>query len=159
MEFGLEEDTHNRLKGMGWHMANKCVLCNGEEETDGHLFMGCPSTLAVWKNVSGERDEVIQLLQDQQDAMVVLKQWPKLQVPGLGSYIWTLLPYVVLWSVWSMRTDVIFQEEGFSVEAATMRVKATLWAWLAMLPESLKERSKHNFINLARNWQAVLEPG
>ncbi|KAF5189986.1 hypothetical protein FRX31_020427 [Thalictrum thalictroides] len=90
--------------------------------------MGCPSTLAVWKNVLGERDEVIQLLQDQQDAMVVLKQWPKLQ-------------------------------EGFSVEAAMMRIKATLRAWLAMLPESLKDRSKRNFISLARNWQAVLEPG
>ncbi|KAF5189291.1 hypothetical protein FRX31_021124 [Thalictrum thalictroides] len=147
-----------RLKGMGWHMANKCVLCNGEEETVVHLFMGCPSTLAILKNVSGERDEVIQLLQDQQDAMVVLKQWPKLQVSGLGSYIWTLLPYAVLWSAWSMRNEVIFQE-GFSVEAATMRIKATLWAWLAMLPENLKERSKRNFISLARNWQAVLWPG
>ncbi|KAF5202142.1 hypothetical protein FRX31_008273 [Thalictrum thalictroides] len=82
--------------------------------------MGCPSTFAVWMKVSGERVEVIQMLQDQHDAMVVLKQWPKLQVTGLGSYIWTLLPYAILWSVWCMRNEVIFQEEGFSVEAAAM---------------------------------------
>ncbi|KAF5204695.1 hypothetical protein FRX31_005718, partial [Thalictrum thalictroides] len=66
--------------------------------------------------------------------------WPKQQVIGLGSYIWKILPYGIMWCVWTTQKEAVFQDIVFSVEAAILRTKATLWAWFVMKPESLKER-------------------
>ncbi|KAF5189525.1 hypothetical protein FRX31_020883 [Thalictrum thalictroides] len=65
---------------------------NREEETADHLLLSCKSIMAVWRNLTGGCDEAAQVIQEQQNVMVVLKQWPKLQVTELGAYLWKMLP-------------------------------------------------------------------
>ncbi|KAF5187926.1 hypothetical protein FRX31_022489 [Thalictrum thalictroides] len=50
--------------------------------------------------------------------------------PGLFSV--KAIPYVLIWSIWTLGNEVISQGANFSSEAAVTRVKVSLWAWLAM---------------------------
>ncbi|XP_074271188.1 uncharacterized protein LOC141595114 [Silene latifolia] len=43
--------TVDNLKTRGFHMANRCCLCQHQEETHVHLFFNCSYTNQVWSSI------------------------------------------------------------------------------------------------------------
>ncbi|KAF5205465.1 hypothetical protein FRX31_004948, partial [Thalictrum thalictroides] len=45
-----------------------------------------------------------------------LRDWSKKGNNGLGGRVWELLPYAVIWVLWTTRNDFIFKEKAFNIE-------------------------------------------
>ncbi|KAF5178249.1 hypothetical protein FRX31_032164, partial [Thalictrum thalictroides] len=132
---------------MGWHLANRCALCSRDEETISHLFQSCSVSAAVWRGLVGNCQAALQLVQEGITGLIA--HWPLLNLTGIRAVLWPLLLYSVVWSVW-VRNEIIFEDVATTADKITKRVKASLWAWMAMvkgsLTESLKEAITGSFL-------------
>ncbi|KAF5187223.1 hypothetical protein FRX31_023187 [Thalictrum thalictroides] len=55
-----------------------------------------------------------------------LVNWPRLNNRGLSEATWSILPYTVLWVLWCIRNQVVFENGTFNLDSAVKQIKFTL---------------------------------
>uniref|UniRef100_A0A453JDW6 Reverse transcriptase zinc-binding domain-containing protein n=1 Tax=Aegilops tauschii subsp. strangulata TaxID=200361 RepID=A0A453JDW6_AEGTS len=86
-----------------------CELCNEQvEESDLHLFRGCPLALSCWDMIIPHKQRYTSVLYD---ALLALDQLPK--EVGLNFII------MACWQIWMQRNDKIFRDENTPQERSS----------------------------------------
>ncbi|KAF5207646.1 hypothetical protein FRX31_002767 [Thalictrum thalictroides] len=145
--------TLENLNARGMQLAPFCCLCVGSEESMGHLFLHCCFVDSVWESVlsplNGQRPNLFNFLTVES----FLHAWPRVQGSVFVQKVWELVPYVVIWSVWCARNDVIFKGKRRNAEQVRRETMAYLWNWLAVD----EERGDHHFSDLILGWEAMVQ--
>ncbi|KAF5186270.1 hypothetical protein FRX31_024143, partial [Thalictrum thalictroides] len=126
--------TKDILNHRGQNLDLLCSMCNLGNESISHLFMHCSKALEVWYVLLQPRRRSFSNVLTADTVEELLIAWPKGKGGHLGSRIWELLPYAVIWVFWRIRNDLIFSNKLFSVERTCNEIKATLWYWLGAWP-------------------------
>ena len=104
--------TLDQLKKRGRPLANKCFLCEEEEEeTLNHLLVHCPKVRMLWELIlSIIRFGWVFPFSVQQ----VLLAWQGTKVGKKRKKVWRAAPLCLFWTVWCERNRVVFNNEPFS---------------------------------------------
>ncbi|KAE8679344.1 crossover junction endonuclease MUS81-like isoform X2 [Hibiscus syriacus] len=94
------------LKKMGVPIGDDflCSLCNSCEEYVQHLFIACQVSWDLWNRVIAFWGILSVLPGDPQS---LLSSWSDLRP---YSTLWKLIPGAVLWSIWKIRNEIIFEK-------------------------------------------------
>jgi len=90
------------LQARGWAGPSRCALCKSDCESVHHLFVKCPFTCAVWKQV---------LL-----SLKISPRWTGASVSSCFNNWQTSpnsypsLPAILCWNIWTDRNEAIFDE-------------------------------------------------
>lgn len=114
---GIPLSTNNQL----------CVFCSIELETLDHILLGCPFSKLVWKEMFLWCGFLIDL-----GGLVwnSLKVWcvasKKFGVKkGTDSLLWM----AVMWRIWCLRNDIIFNGAKVSLSDLVWDIKLKVWKW------------------------------
>ncbi|KAF5203667.1 hypothetical protein FRX31_006745, partial [Thalictrum thalictroides] len=86
---------------------------------------------------------------------MLLKFWPNIDLTEFSHYIWAILPYAIMWVIWCLRNDAIFNNADFLCEKVVITIKATIWSWLEISKDSLHCRAGHAFNELRTEWATM----
>ncbi|KAF5196697.1 hypothetical protein FRX31_013715 [Thalictrum thalictroides] len=86
----------------------------------------------------------------------MLQSWKDFNSREVASEIWAILPYALLWTVWRVRNEVIFQGGTADEYKVIQRIKATIWGWLNMSHMAKSLRDKFQFTDTLFGWQYVM---
>ncbi|KAJ6674332.1 hypothetical protein OIU79_021509 [Salix purpurea] len=98
-------NTADRVHG---EICTRCVLCNEDEETHGHLFFNCSFTAGIWA-VTGRRAQVRWPANDQD-----IFHWASLNLQGIldaKHIIAKLILSSTVYFVWYERNNRIFKHQ------------------------------------------------
>ena len=107
--------------------SQRCPICNGEDETEDHLFLSCPVSKAVWTwifkwcGVNMEQfnslDHLLSILVD--NATSAKKRMMSEAIVG-GA----------VWSIWKARNNLVFKGNSFSAPIVFGEFQASLYTWV-----------------------------
>ncbi|XP_058741005.1 uncharacterized protein LOC131613343 [Vicia villosa] len=110
-------------------MENRCPLCAASEENTLHLFLNCPTTATVWKQVLTwlDREHSIQI--------DIIDHFLSFNTTFKGKYgknkermVWM----DTTWSVWRMRNDLLFNSIEVDVGELVFNIKLVSRLWLGI---------------------------
>lgn len=124
----------------------RCPLCKDDSETIHHLFLGCPFTKRVWKEVSNLLKK--QLRWEGESVLAIWEQW--WNHSSEGNLI--NLPPIVCWGVWLARNRSLFKDNIPSAEATAIQSTAVY----SSIPEPentrIKPQSREETIRAGVPW-------
>ncbi|KAF5197564.1 hypothetical protein FRX31_012847 [Thalictrum thalictroides] len=132
-----------------------CVLCNAAAETACHLFVSCPFVQLVWDALIGHLDRATTVLQPAEPRSI-LSAWPDINTRGIGEDIWRVLPYSVLWVLWTARNEIVFCQGTFDLRGIIKRIKCMIWAWLDINSQRRNLKKDHQVTELLQGWELVI---
>ena len=136
--------TLNQLKKRGRSLANRCYLCEEEEETLNHLLVHCSKARMLWELIL---------------AIVwfgwvfpfsvrkVLLAWQGRKVGKKRKKVWRAVPLSLFWAVWCERNRVVFDNETFSMYRLKNSFICSFWYW-ANVSSGVRDKSILDFFNL-----------
>ncbi|XP_026420601.1 uncharacterized protein LOC113316662 [Papaver somniferum] len=123
--------TRVMLEHRGVHIAsNMCLFCNGEPETQIHLFMHCPGITDIW-NYFINSCKVTWVMP--QSLTSLLQIWNTFRFNGVKKDLQKLIPFAVVWVIWLERNDGMHGRRHKSDEEIKMSIKQTLHLWTVKL--------------------------
>ncbi|KAL5699067.1 hypothetical protein ACHQM5_030019 [Ranunculus cassubicifolius] len=143
--------TMDKLIDRGMNIENRCVLCGVEEESMEHLFMDCRFSSEIWRLVALEKESVWDVFEPTNTVRDILVKWPELKNRGIGEHVWYVLPYAVMWVIWTERNNVIFEGGEVSLGKTVHRVRATCWDWLLCTEQGKQCRKESSFWSFVRS--------
>ncbi|KAF5186031.1 hypothetical protein FRX31_024380 [Thalictrum thalictroides] len=148
--------TKDRLHSMGITENATCVLCNSNCETVSHLFVLCPMTQMVWQALIGHLNRASTVLQHD-DPKVIITAWPCINTRGIGEDIWLLIPYALMWVIWSVRNNIIFSNGKFELQKTVKIIKYLIWAWLEINGQRRNLKKDHRVSELLQGWEMLIQ--
>ncbi|KAF5174968.1 Reverse transcriptase zinc-binding domain [Thalictrum thalictroides] len=148
--------TVDNLNSQGFCIPNRCVLCKRSKETIHHLFLSCPTAKLIWSDLTGHMARM-NGIREHTSPRNMLLNWPTLNARGIGEATWSILPYVVLWVLWSVRNEIIFDNGVFERELVIKKVKCTIWGWLDVIGKSVDVKNDHTIAELLLNWENMVQ--
>eukprot|EP00253_Pinus_taeda_P036400 PITA_36400 len=110
----------------------RCSLCKDDSETIPHLFLGCPFTKRVWKEVTNLLKK--HLRWEGESVLAIWEQWwNHSSEENLRN-----LPPIVCWGVWLERNKCLFKDNVPSAEATTIQSTVVY----SSIPEPENTRNK-----------------
>ena len=118
--------TLDQLKRRGMTFANRCFMCEEDEETIDHLLIHCKSARMLWNlflSIVGTSwvfpHSVLHTLLVWQGAVVVKKR----------KKIWIAAPLCLFWTLWHARNSLVFENEVTSAQRIKANFVSNLWTW------------------------------
>ena len=99
--------TLDQLKRRGVTLANRCFICEGEEESIDHLLIHCPRAKMLWElflAVVGSSWVLPQTVRQ------TLLAWQSANVGRKRKRIWMAAPLCLFWTVWQVRNRAAFED-------------------------------------------------
>ena len=116
--------TLDQLKRRGRALANRCFLCEEDEEDINHLLLHCKKAKMLWDlllTIVGTSwvfpNSVIQMLLSWQGASVGKKR----------KNIWMAAPVCLFWIVWHNRNLLVFEDKATSDQRTKFLFLSKLW--------------------------------
>ncbi|XP_026451412.1 uncharacterized protein LOC113351684 [Papaver somniferum] len=105
-----------------------CPLCQSHDETIMHLFINCPVVSLIWFGLSFHH--LISVDVEWLDDLFLL--WHD-SSPSSSPYnvSWPNIGYVVLWSIWKLRCDVLFRIVAFDLNNTNLDIKRMLNSYIS----------------------------
>ncbi|KAF5191236.1 hypothetical protein FRX31_019183 [Thalictrum thalictroides] len=141
------------LIARGMQITPSCCLCNGSEETMGHLFLHCSFVGSIWEDVLSPLRSHGLSMSNFITVEALLNAWPRARGTEFGLKVGKLAPYAVIWSVWRARNDSIFRNRTRTAEQVRKEVMAFLWNWMA----NDDQRGDHHFRELLLDWVSLIQ--
>ena len=118
--------TLDNLKRRGMTFANRCFLCEEDEETINHLLVHCRSAKMLWDlllSIGGINwvfpSSVLQ----------TLLAWQGIAVGKKRKKIWTAAPLCLFWTIWRARNKLAFENKITSAQRIKFSFISNLWSW------------------------------
>jgi hypothetical protein len=103
-----------------------CVFCNAAVETPTHLFLHCPCVSKIWYAVMKWLGLILISPPNIETSMAVFAGCAREKVARAGLIlVWNS----VMWVVWKMRNDCIFNNKVVVVEDMVEQVQLLSWRW------------------------------
>ncbi|GMP72459.1 hypothetical protein CsSME_00030493 [Camellia sinensis var. sinensis] len=103
-----------------------CVFCRKERETVSHVLLCCSFSWRVWSNIIGwwgvswvQPGSVVGLIQ----------WWAGFRCKNRLKVIWKIIPLAVLWSLWKLRNEIIFNESQLDFGKLCDLIKTRVAMW------------------------------
>ncbi|KAF5201532.1 hypothetical protein FRX31_008881, partial [Thalictrum thalictroides] len=87
---------------------------------------------------------------------ILLSEWPKLNNRGMAEACWAILPYTIMWVVWSVRNEIIFAGAVLDTGQLLQRVKRTLWAWHDVVCKAVDVKKGFTVSDLLLRWESIV---
>ena len=121
--------TLDQLKRRGMTFANRCFMCEEEEETIDHLLIHCKFAKMLWDlllsivGISWVFPNTI---------LHTLIAWQGAAVGKKRKKIWLAAPLCLFWNLWRARNRLVFENEAPSVQRIKANFVTNLWSWAKM---------------------------
>ena len=110
--------TLDQLKRRGIPLANRCFLCETDEETIDHLLIHCSRAKMLW-------DLLLPIVDCNWVFPLIVRQsllaWQGAKVGRKRKRVWMAAPLCLFWTLWKERNKAAFENETPSVH----RLKST----------------------------------
>ena len=116
----------DNLKCRGMAFANRCFLCEEDEETIDHLLIHCKSEKMLWDlflSIVGI-SWVFPL-----PVLHTLLAWQGVAVEKKRKKIWTAAPLCLFWTLWCARNKLTFENGVTSAQRIKFNFVSNLWTW------------------------------
>lgn len=90
------------------HNQALCKFCGMSLESINHAFLHCPYVWFVWCLILEWRG--MQWVTPMNVELLIL-WWVSCKMKPIIKKIWNCIPFAVLWSIWKMRNEFIFQKK------------------------------------------------
>ena len=119
-----KELTLDQLKCRGMTFANRCFLCEEDEETIDHLLIHCKSAKMLWNlflSIVGTRWVF------PRSVLHILLAWQGAAVGKKHKKIWMAPPLCLFWTLWCTRNRLVFENEVTSAQRIKANFVPNLW--------------------------------
>ena len=110
---------------LNWDAA-VCALCKSKVETVGHLFFSCKLSWLIWMYCCSIWD-VSWVIHNNPE--VVLMAWQCALPRNRCSKAWKMAFFAIVWSIWLMRNDMVFNNKGFDLRQMVDNIKFRIASW------------------------------
>ena len=118
--------TLDQLKRRGMTFANRCFMCEEEEETIDHLMIHCKFTKMLW-------DLILSIVGISwvfpQSVIHTLLAWQGAAVGKKRKKIWFAAQQCLFWNIWRARNRLVFENEVPSTQRIKANFVTNLWTW------------------------------
>ena len=118
--------TLDQLKCRGMTFANRCFMCEEEEETIDHLLIHCKITKMLW-------DLFLSIVGISwvfpHSVLHTLLAWQGAAVGKKRKKIWLAAPLCLFWNIWRARNRLVFDNEVPSAQRIKANFVTNLWSW------------------------------
>ena len=116
--------TLDNLKRRGMAFANRCFLCEEDEETIDHLLIHCKSAKMLW-------DLFLSIVGISwvfpHSVLYTLLAWQGVVVGKKRKKMWTTAPLCLFWTFWRARNRLAFENEVTSAQRSKINFVSNLW--------------------------------
>ncbi|KAL7181748.1 hypothetical protein ACSBR1_040615 [Camellia fascicularis] len=120
-------DFLQRIGVLSSSVSNVCPFCKAERESFNHIFLLCSGIWESWNDMLLWWD-----MKWVTPAAVVdlLHWWRGFKYKKIARQLWNLVPMAMLWSIWKMRNDCIFNESIPNLQdlSGIVKWRVALWA-------------------------------
>ena len=118
--------TLDNLKRRGVAFANRCFMCEEEEETIDHLLIHCKSAKMLW-------DLFLTMVGISwvfpHSVLHTLLAWQGGAVGKKRRKIWIAAPSCIFWALWCARNKLVFENVAIKAQSIKINFISNLWAW------------------------------
>ena len=118
--------TLDQLKRRGMEFANRCFMCEEEEETIDHLLIHCNFAKSLW-------DLLLSIVGISwvfpHSVLNNLLAWQGTAVGKKRKKIWLAAPVCLFWNIWCARNRLVFQNEVPNAQRTKATFVTNLWSW------------------------------
>ena len=118
--------TLDQLKRRGMTFANRCFMCEEEEETIDHLMFHCKFAKMLW-------DLVLSIVGISwvfpHSVLHNLLAWQGAAVGKKRKKIWLATPLCLFWNLWNARNRLVFENKVPSAQRIKDNFVTNLWSW------------------------------
>ena len=118
--------TLDQLKRRSMTFANRCFMCEEEEETIDHLLIHCKLAKMLW-------DLILSIVGISwvfpQSVLHTLLAWQGAVVGKKRKKIWLAAPLCLFWNLWRVRNRLVFDKEIPSAQRIKSNFVTNLWYW------------------------------
>ena len=118
--------TLDQLKRRGMTFANRCFLCEEDEETIDHLLIHCKSAKMLWNlflSIVGTSWVFPRLV------LHTLLAWQGAAVGKKRKKIWMAARLCLFWTLWRTRNRLVFENEVTFAQRIKANFVSNLWSW------------------------------
>ncbi|KAL4283563.1 hypothetical protein GQ457_16G029270 [Hibiscus cannabinus] len=115
-----------------------CPLCGNKFETAAHLLFNCDISWLIWMQFAAFWGLSLVL---PENPISFLYAWEGARHDVSSDSIWHLIPFVIIWSIWLTRNEIVFEKKKVDVSQILYVAKSRLAFWFkAKHPESVLSR-------------------
>ncbi|KAL4280566.1 hypothetical protein GQ457_03G000290 [Hibiscus cannabinus] len=115
-----------------------CPLCGNKFEIAAHLLFNCDISWLIWMQFAAFWGLSLVL---PENPISFLYAWEGARHDVSSDSIWHLIPFVIIWSIWLMRNEIVFEKKKVDVSQILYVAKSRLAFWFkAKHPESVLSR-------------------
>ena len=118
--------TLDQLKRRGMTFANRCFMCEEEEETIDHLLIHCKFAKMLW-------DLFLSIVGISwvfpHSVLHTLLAWQGATVGKKHKQIWLAAPLCLFWNLWRARNRLVFENEVPFAQRIKANFVTNLWSW------------------------------
>ena len=118
--------TLDQLKRRGMTVANRCFMCEEEEENIDHLLIHCKFAKMLW-------DLILSIVGISwvfpQSVLHTLLAWQGAAVGKKRKKLWFTAPQCLFWIIWCARNMLVFENEVPSTQRIKANFVTNLWSW------------------------------
>ena len=118
--------TIDQLKRRGMYFANRCFMCEEEEENIDHLLIHCKFAKMLW-------DLLLSIVGISwvfpHSVIHTLLAWQGTAVGKKRRKIWFAASLCLFWNIWRARNLLVFENEVPSAQRIKVNFVSNLWTW------------------------------
>ncbi|CAN0856068.1 Putative ribonuclease H protein At1g65750 [Linum grandiflorum] len=126
----------DNLQRRGYHMANRCPMCQKTIETVDHLFLRCAFSRTIWDIICSKLLIHGPMLSDTSEFIAA---WKGMNCKSPFQAVMEVLMHATIWFLWLERNERIFNDKISSSAILTTRILVNVGRWVeasGLLPKS-----------------------